>query len=133
MVLSAEWFIVIKAWWDRWCSYTARNADDAEAMTAGDAAEAPSSDEEAPMAKVEKRALRPIAISNRELLDADSCEWRQLSAGAQVRVAPAERVERRRPGHRAVRGVHQKAIRLRALRFSLGGQEGQEGQEARRR
>ena len=56
MVLGAEWFIVSKAWWDRWCSYTAYNTDEAEAKTAGDAAEAPSSDEEAPMAKVEKRA-----------------------------------------------------------------------------
>ena len=52
LMRNEEWFIVSKAWWDRWCSYTACNADDAEAKTADDASEATSSDEVAPMAKV---------------------------------------------------------------------------------
>eukprot|EP01084_Bolivina_argentea_P308884 534207_1 len=61
MTLGDEWFVINKEWWDKWCSYTGYNPVD----------EKDNNDISKPIMET-KRALRPIKISNRELLDGDS-------------------------------------------------------------
>jgi len=68
MALGSSWFVMSKEWWDKWCRYTGYNADDeplSDDDTATNGAMAASA--------TTQRALRPIKISNRELLDDGSC------------------------------------------------------------
>eukprot|EP00483_Globobulimina_turgida_P004154 UN04162 len=65
MTLGASWFVINKEWWDKWCSYTGYNIGTGEKKQNGDGIMDASEG-------AKKRALRPIKISNRELLDGDS-------------------------------------------------------------
>merc|ERR1712003_228653 len=58
MTLGASWFVVNKEWWDKWCAYTGYNEDVTTAKLED--------------ATITNRNMRPIKISNRELLHEDS-------------------------------------------------------------
>merc|ERR1719242_3034568 len=70
MALGSSWFILSKEWWDGWCSYTGFNEDEQATDSPADS----SSD------AMGHGALRPIAISNRSLLD-DECYFSVLKQG----------------------------------------------------
>merc|ERR1712218_27724 len=62
MTLGASWFVVSKEWWDKWCLYTGYNEDDETTKTKGNDAS------DNVMESATNRNMRPIKITNRELL-----------------------------------------------------------------
>eukprot|EP00484_Ammonia_sp_Unknown_P030159 CAMPEP_0197028598 /NCGR_PEP_ID=MMETSP1384-20130603/8245_1 /TAXON_ID=29189 /ORGANISM="Ammonia sp." /LENGTH=1787 /DNA_ID=CAMNT_0042457619 /DNA_START=164 /DNA_END=5527 /DNA_ORIENTATION=+ len=72
MTLGASWFVINKTWWDQWCAYSGytesagSNHNDTELKNNDD------DDTNVHMDAPQSRALRPIKISNRELLDENS-------------------------------------------------------------
>merc|ERR1712228_696567 len=70
MTLGASWFVIGKEWWDKWCSYTGYLEEKSDGIKDDDNdGMSPSMDTSMGPKKI---ALRPIKISNRQLLDEDS-------------------------------------------------------------
>merc|ERR1712032_247039 len=74
MALGSSWFILSKEWWDGWCRYTGFNEDEQTTENVSDNISDTTSD------AMGHGALRPIAISNRSLLD-DECYFFVLKEG----------------------------------------------------
>ena len=65
MTLGASWFVVSKEWWDKWCLYTGYNEEATPTKSDDD-------DRRNSVMGSNNRNMRPIKISNRELLHEDS-------------------------------------------------------------